>query len=223
MFADMLSLPPDSDQTESTVQLGGSDFENAATIRMCLTLVTKFRLDVDFKRDSQNPTCFEWKADLLNIILFLDKYDFTGGVTLLRSLGSQAFLEGKFAFKIDAFIFGALTGNVALCKATVSAEDGRMWEGDESSEIAGRAFCNLLSYKDMPYSYTCAIPPQFQFALCRAAETETLGTPHFGERFATVAQAVLSAKGRIQCFRTLTSGLKFQPVSTNLPTLMSFD
>lgn len=194
----MLYLSPSSDQTQGTVQLSGSDCEDAATVRTCLTLVTKFTLDFDFKKDSNAATCLEWKGNLLRIICFLDKYDFTGGVPLLRSLGAQAYVDGKFGHQIDAFVFGALTGNVGLCKATVSVQEDTLRKGD-GSEITGRLSCNLLSFKDMPYSYTCAIPPQFQFALYRAAETEVLGTSKFGEQFASIVQAVLSTKGRIQC------------------------
>lgn len=45
---------------------------------------------------------------LLRVISFFDKYDLTGAMALLRAVGAQAHVENKFAYRCDAFIFGAL-------------------------------------------------------------------------------------------------------------------
>lgn len=113
-------------------------------------------------------------------------------------LGSQAYVENKFRDKMDAFIFGAVTGNLGLCTALVSAADATPWGEDADLDIGGRKGGRLLSCDHMPYTYQCALPPQFLFALSRAAVSTTLGTKEYGKRFEVILKAALAAKGEYQ-------------------------
>lgn len=77
----------------------------------------------------------------------------------------------------------------------VSIDDKVLWGKDLNTEIGYRQGGSVLAHDYVPYSFLCAIPPQFAFALSRAAVTTQLGTKEFGQRFEAILKAASAAKG----------------------------
>lgn len=187
----MLSLPNGPPHSEKTIELSDPNFEDAAKIRTCLTLVTSLGLDFDLK-NGKSVGCLLWKDPLLKVMSFIVKYDFAGALTLLKMAGTQAYVDGKFKYRLDAFAFGALTGNVGLCKTVVSTDEVP-WGNSTGSAFGFSPGSKLLSA--MPPNVVMAIRPQIKFAILRAGNHAEPGTHKFGKYFEAILTAVLTANG----------------------------
>lgn len=60
----MLSLPLGPNESEMTIQLTDPEFEDARTIRTCLTIIAKYELDFDLKKDGDINWVPVWRTRL---------------------------------------------------------------------------------------------------------------------------------------------------------------
>lgn len=85
----MLTLITRDSQKE--VQLSNDSFEDAATIRLFLQLVSHTLADIGGLLRSSS--CRPLSKQLLRLVAFLDKYDSEVGVRVLRLYGSEVLLR----------------------------------------------------------------------------------------------------------------------------------
>lgn len=165
----MLSLPH-LQKSENAIHLTDDLFERADTVKAFLDLVSCEKDRLPFA-----GSYAEWAQDLVALIQFMDKYDSHNGLELLRAYGAEMVLVKRAFCPIDAFVFGALSNDLALCIAALELSSGWTWTGPSSrrSEIQ-RVLSSiddkpLFDLEAVPFSFTASLPAPYLWALSRAS------------------------------------------------------
>lgn len=230
-FADMFSFPAailvDGNAANGAaprkrrIEFTDKTFEDAETVRSFLVLVTELRWDLAPAELERRHSFAAWRPRLVKLIYFLDKWDSECGMKILQVWGSQQqeLKEGSAWNSVNAFVFGALTNSIAICRRALK-EDNTLWGDVGPGHLESRPSPAPFHLPTAPYPFVCALPPQYLFALLRASTKGQPSSAAFIKEFTAVVKVATQLNGKC-CTRSKASPAapKYQPTSAALPSL----
>ncbi|EJT48185.1 hypothetical protein A1Q1_02889 [Trichosporon asahii var. asahii CBS 2479] len=173
VFDDMLTLPtPSVEGQEKGIRLTDSHFEDSATIRLYLDVVSATRNYNVFASLSEPYS--DSARQLGKLVHFMDKYNSENGIELLRLSCTAAVLHG-YCPPSQLFVFASVINDLTLCFRIIEKFPGWTWTNPDRSRVllpqphgASEAPSIFLT-SHAGFDLSCGMPYQYQWAMTRAS------------------------------------------------------